>query len=139
VRTPRLILAAAAAAVLALAGCGQMELTPQGDPSRVLNGEVSLPDASSLPQGATVTVRIVEPDTLPPVVLGSQTITDTSVLPVAFHVPYRAEDDLLLHGLNIDVRVSVGGRVQYYNRNRYAVSLGNATDTHRITVDRSGP
>jgi uncharacterized lipoprotein YbaY len=139
VTTTRILLAAAALA--AFAGCGQMEFTPagQGDPSRVLNGEVEIPDASVLPADATVTVRIVDPSVLPPTVLGSQTITNPGSTPVSFSVEYRAEDDLLIKGLNIDVRVSFGGKVQYYNRYRYAVSLGNATDTHRITVDRSGP
>lgn len=150
----------AAAAFAAFAGCSQMELSPSaiGDPARVLNGEVDIPDVSVLPADASVTVRVVdlnahEPGAdadlpqdsavppgvrLPPTVLGAQTIPNPGSVPVIFRVEYRAEDNVLIKGLNIEVRVSYGGKVQYYNRNRYAVSLGNATDSHRITVERSG-
>ena len=31
-----------AAAALALAGCGHLELSPEGDPSRILTGQVEL-------------------------------------------------------------------------------------------------
>jgi uncharacterized lipoprotein YbaY len=139
VKNTRILLALAALA--AFAGCGQMEFSPQGqgDPARVLTGEVDIPDASVLPADASVTVRIEDTSSMPPAVLGSQTIANPGSTPVSFRVEYRAEDDVLMRGLNIEVRVSYGGKVQYYNRNRYAVSLGNATDSHRITVERSGP
>jgi uncharacterized lipoprotein YbaY len=139
VKTTRILLAAAALA--AFAGCGQMEFSPaaQGDPARVLRGEVDIPDATVLPPDASVTVRVVDTSAMPPNVLGSQTIPNPGSVPVEFRVEYRAEDDLLIKGLNIEVRVSYGGKVEYYNRNRYAVSLGSATDSHRITVERSGP
>jgi len=52
---------------------------------------------------------------------------------------YRAEDDVLRKGLNIDARVSFGGKVRYYNRNSYVVTLGNAADAHRISVNPVGP
>jgi uncharacterized lipoprotein YbaY len=138
VKTIRFLFAAAALAVFA--GCG-MEFSPaaQGDPARVLTGEVDIPDVSALPTDASVTVRVVDTSVMPPAVLGAQTIANPGSAPVNFRVEYRAEDDVLIRGLNIEVRVSYGGKVQYYNRNRYAVSLGSATDSHRITVERSGP
>lgn len=131
------ILAAVAAA--ALAGCGHLDTTPEGDPSRVLIGTVDLGDAP-LPAGAVVAVRIVVPqrgDT-PLRVLGSQTITNPGASPVAFRVEYLAEDELLRHGLNVEARVSWGGRVRYLNMNGYAVTLGNAADPHRIVVNAIG-
>jgi uncharacterized lipoprotein YbaY len=159
VKNTRILLALAALA--ACAGCGEMVLSPSaiGDPARVLNGEVDIDDVSALPPDASVTVRVVDMNSpqqgagagqpldsaappvgrLPPTVLGAQTIANPGSVPVNFRVEYRAEDDVLIRGLNIEVRVSYGGKVQYYNRNRYAVSLGNATDSHRITVERSGP
>jgi uncharacterized lipoprotein YbaY len=129
----------ALAALGTLAGCGQMDLTPEGNPSRVLSGEVSIGEAISLPADTTVTVRVIDTNTqgMPPNVLGAQTITNPGVSPVPFHVEFQAEDDLLRLGLNIEVRVSYGGKVQYFNRNHYAVTLGNVSDTHRISVDRS--
>jgi uncharacterized lipoprotein YbaY len=87
-----------------------------------------------------VTVRVVVPqrgDT-PLRVLGSQTISDPGQAPVGFRVEYLAEDDLLRHGLNVEARVSWGGRVRYYNMNGYAVTLGNASDSHRIVVNAVG-
>jgi uncharacterized lipoprotein YbaY len=131
----------ALAALAGFSGCGQVDLAPEGDPARVLNGQVSVGDAGTLPPDAVVTVRVVDANTsgMPARVLGSQTVTNPGSFPVAFRVEYRAEDELLRLGLNIDVRVSFAGRVQYYNRNRYAVSTANASDVHRINVDRSGP
>jgi uncharacterized lipoprotein YbaY len=137
-KTARLIIALAA--LTALAGCGQMDFTPEGNPARVLSGEISLGDAMALPADAVVTVRVVDSNTsgMPPRVLGAQTINNPGASPVTFRVEYNAADELLRLGLNIEVRVSFGGKVQYFNRNHYAVTLGNVSDTHRISVDRSG-
>jgi uncharacterized lipoprotein YbaY len=131
----------AAAAALALAGCGHLEPSPIGDPSRVLTGEVNLGDTIALPADAVVTVRILDSTEVgqPPLVLGSQTLNNPGVSPIGFRVEYRAEDDLLRKGLNIDVRVSFGGKMRYYNVNSYVVTLGNASDTHRISVNPVGP
>jgi uncharacterized lipoprotein YbaY len=137
-KTARILIALAALA--ALTGCGQMDFTPEGNPARVLTGEISLGDAGALPADAVVTVRVIDSGALgmPPRVLGAQTITNPGASPVAFRVEYTAEDELLRQGLNIEARVSFGGKVQYFNRNHYAVTLGNVSDTHRITLDRSG-
>ncbi|HXN35913.1 MAG TPA: YbaY family lipoprotein [Opitutaceae bacterium] len=131
----------AAAAAIALSGCGQVDLTPEGDPGRVLTGTVDVGAEVPLPTGATVTVRVVDTSNagMPPVVLGLQTITNPGVAPIRFRVEYRAEDEVLRRGLNVDARISFGGRVQYFNLNRYAVTLGNAADEHRIAVVPAGP
>ena len=76
---------------------------------------------------------------MPPIVLGSQTITNPGTAPVAFRVEYMADDDRLRLGLNIEARVSFGGRVRFYNLNRYVVTMGNASDLHRIDVNPAGP
>jgi uncharacterized lipoprotein YbaY len=129
------------AAALVLCGCGQMDLTPEGDPGRVLTGTVDIGEETALPADATVTVRVVDASdaTMPPVVLGSQTISDPGVAPIAFRVEYRAVDDLLRQGLNVEARIAYGGKVRYYNLNKYAVTLGNAADAHRISVVPTGP
>jgi uncharacterized lipoprotein YbaY len=131
----------AMAAALALSGCGQMDLTPEGDSARVLNGSVDIGEQTTLPADTTMTVRVVDASApgMPPVVLGSQTITNPGVPPVAFRVEYRAEDEVLRQGLNVEVRISYGGKVRYYNLNKYDVTLGNAADEHRISVVRTGP
>jgi uncharacterized lipoprotein YbaY len=128
------------AAVLALSGCGQIDVSPEGDPARVLTGQVELGDSAALPADAVVTVRVVDASAgMPPRILGSQTIDRPGAAPIDFHVEYRAEDEILRRGLLVEVRVSYGGKVRYFNVNHYAVTFGNAADVHRITVDRAGP
>jgi uncharacterized lipoprotein YbaY len=128
-------------AALGLAGCGQLDLTPEGDPSRVLTGQVEIDGSAALPPDTVVTVRVVDASALgmPPQVIGAQTINNPGNAPVEFRVLYRADDELLRKGLNIEARVSFGGKVRYFNLNRYAVTLGNAADPHRITVNPAGP
>jgi len=136
----RLIATVAAVCALALSGCGQLDLTPEGNPSRVLVGRIDLGDAALLPADTVATVRVVDASVagMPPEVLGSQTIRNPRVAPIPFRVEYRAEDERLRRGLNIEVRISFGGKVRYFNRNKYAVTLGNAAEAHRITVNPAG-
>jgi uncharacterized lipoprotein YbaY len=131
----------AAVAALGLSGCGQLDLTPEGDPSRVLTGQVQIGGEIALPADTVVTVRIIDESAvgMPPLVLGSQTIRNPGVAPISFRVEYQAVDDALRRGLNVEARISYGGRVRYFNLNRYAVTLGNAADTHRINVNPAGP
>jgi uncharacterized lipoprotein YbaY len=128
---------AAALAALAFAGCGQLDLTPEGNPSRVLVGSVELENGSALPADATITVRVVDKSNMgmPPQVLGSKTVTNPGGdAPVNFRVEYWAEDEVLREGLSVEVRVAYGGKIRYYNRSGYSINLGNAANTHRITV-----
>jgi uncharacterized lipoprotein YbaY len=130
-----------AAAAFGLAGCGQLDLTPEGNPSRVVMGQVEVGDEAALPADSVVTVRIVDATAvgMPPQVLGSQTIKNPTAVPVPFRVEYWADDDALRRGLNLEVRVSVGGKLRYYNLNNHVVTLGNAAETHRINVSPVGP
>jgi uncharacterized lipoprotein YbaY len=129
------------AAALALSGCGQLDLTPEGNPSRVVTGQVEVGEDAPLPADTVVTVRIVDASAvgMAPQVLGSQTIKNPGVTPIPFRVEYRAEDEVLRHGLNIEVRVSFDGKVRYYNQNHHVVTLGNASEAHRINVTPVGP
>lgn len=130
-----------AAAVFSLSGCGQLDITPEGDPSRVVTGQVEIGEDVALPADTVVTVRVEDASGIgmPPQVLGSQTIKSPGVAPVPFRVEYRAEDDVLRRGLNIEVRVSIGGKVRYFNANHHVVTLGNAGEAHRISVSPVGP
>ncbi|MSU72752.1 MAG: hypothetical protein EXS43_10475 [Opitutus sp.] len=118
--------------LLAGSGCEHINITPEGNPSRVLHGVVSLP--SALPVGTEILVRLLDltpaektgtyaPGDLPlgdrgrpPVVervLGEYraTLDARSTEPVPSEIADEAEDSLLRQGLNVDVRVSFGGRV----------------------------
>ena len=134
-KTSRWVLPAALAA-LVTAGCGHLNLVPIGEPERVLSGTVILPDDTALPTGATVEVRVLdETNASTPLVLGEQTITDPSSYPITFKVDYNAEDDLLRRGLNIEVRVSYGGRVRFSNRRGSLLTANDADLPHNVRVE----
>jgi uncharacterized lipoprotein YbaY len=117
------------------AGCGHLDLVPIGEPDRVLTGSVRFPEGSDLPPGMSVQVRVLdETKPGPPMVLGDQTITDPSDFPVQFKVEFDAEDDLLRLGLNIEVRVSYDGKVQYENRSGNLVNSNDINEPHEIRV-----
>jgi uncharacterized lipoprotein YbaY len=156
---PRSALPAAVAllaVLLATTGCIHLDLTPQGDSDRVLTGTINLEGGSrSLPDDAVVLVRVEDavpprvaaatqadptllrpppPADMPPEVLGEQLIKHPGSIPLSFSVEYQAEASRLEHGLNVEVRISYGGRVQYINRNSYAIGLNDAAAPHSIWV-----
>lgn len=55
---------------------------------------------------------------------------------VAYRVEYQADDDMLRRGLNIEVRVSYGGRVQLFNSNQYSITLADVKDPHEVEADQ---
>ena len=146
----------AAVSVLLAAGCGHLDLTPEGNPDRTVTGFVDIGGMSLLPADAVVVVRVVDPTgltdtsptevlgspsdsqpkrTMPAKVLGEQVIKNPGSAPVAFRIDYTAADEQLRRGINVEARVSFGGRLMYFNRNSYGITLGNAADPHRISVD----
>jgi uncharacterized lipoprotein YbaY len=126
-------------AAVAATGCGHLNLVPIGEPDRVLTGAVLLPEETSLPPGSVVEVRVLdESNENAPLVLGEQTIKDPSAYPIAFRVEYNAEDDLLRRGLNIEVRVSYGGRVRFSNRRGSLLTANDADTPHNIRVEGTG-
>jgi uncharacterized lipoprotein YbaY len=146
----------AACVTLLVGGCGHITTTVEGDANRVIVGTVNFRGDLVLPPDAEVVVRLVDASAtnqarsvankdLPVVdrpraeltaqVLGEQTIKAPTAGPVAFRIEYRADDALLRHGLNLDARISYGGRVRLRTVNTRAVTLGNATDMHEIWVE----
>jgi uncharacterized lipoprotein YbaY len=131
------VLLAALAAVMT-AGCGHLNLVPIGEPERVLTGTVNLPDGVELPPGTAVSVSVIdESNASAPLVLGEQTLNDPAPGPIAFRVEYNAEDTLLRLGLNIEVRVSYGGKVRYSNVRGSLVTANDADAPHDIRVESS--
>jgi uncharacterized lipoprotein YbaY len=150
-----LTVGAAALAFLFAGGCGHLDLTPEGNPSRVLTGSVEFDGATALPADSVVVVRVVDPTgltetapaqvlgspaieqptALPPKVLGEQVIKNPGQTPVPFRIEYEAGDEQLRRGLNIEARVSSGGKLRYFNRNSYSITLNSVNDPHTVTVN----
>ena len=133
----------AALALAAGAGCAHMgvDTTPESDPNRVVTGTVETGEAIPLPADAVVNVRVVDQSRsdLPPQVLGDQEIRSPGATPIPFSIEFRAEDDVMRRGLNLEARISFGHTVRYFNVSQVAVNLRNAADPHRILVNPSAP
>ena len=141
-KTPLPYLRLAGLIVPLLFGCGHMDFTPAGtgDPSRVLTGTISAQDNDTLPADAEVAVEVVDPqrtlEKAPSSVLGEQLIKNPGQFPIAFRVEYTAVDEALQRGLIVQVRISYGGKVRFFNVNSSSVTLSNLSDPHRISVNR---
>lgn len=127
-------------AALLAAGCGHISLQPEGEPDRVLTGTVNFHAAEPMPPDTVVTVRLIDPAGAAglPMVLGEKTIENPGNPPVPFTIEYRAEDDLLRRGVNLEARVSVGGKLRFYNVNGYGVTLAKATQSQEVWVNPAG-
>jgi hypothetical protein len=136
-------------------GCGSIDTTPEGDPNRVLNGVVN--HDVTLPAGAEIVVRVVEPApkeagvrTGPsdspapgaaPLARAERLLGETRVVlpsgmmqPVPFRVEYLAEDAVLRRGVNVDVRVAIGGKVRYRTINAHVVTLASSPFKQEVSV-----
>ena len=146
-----------------LAGCGHLDLSAENDPNRVLNGTVVFNQPNPLPDDAEILIRVVDEHPEPlsmqadaanrppllnqpvtanaavpppgPEVLAELTLRHPGASPVPFKIEYRAEDEELRHGLNIEVRVSFGGHMQMFNSNQYSLGLTDFKDPHVVEAD----
>lgn len=145
------IVALAAALV---AGCGHIDVTPAGNPERVLKGTVNFRGA--VPGNAEVLVRILEQTTTDASRAvasdqaarpqGGQTqservlgefrgmVPSGALQPMPFEISYTAEDFVLRRGLNIDVRVSVGGKVRMRTMSAHMITMITAPHRQEVWV-----
>lgn len=152
---PFRLLAAGAWLVLS-AGCANLEVVNAGDPHRTVHGTIEFRSATPLPEDAVVLVRIVDlagieqrrdnaSRDLPigdrakaepvPQVLAEQAIKGAAVHAVPFQLEFEASDDLLRHGLNLDARISAGGKVRFRTASAHVVTLGNVEYPHAVWVE----
>ena len=130
-----------AALVFALgAGCAGLNYDAtavSASDERVLTGTVICPSLLALPDHASVLVRVLGTPNAggPPNVLGEQTITEPTGWPVKFRIEYRAEDAVLRRGVNVEARVSAGGKLRFQTVNGHVVTLGNASTSHEVAVE----
>jgi len=155
-KTSSFFLLTACAALFAGAGCSHIEITQEGNPNRTVTGTVEFRSELVLPDDAEVVVRVVDPagteqmraaanSDLPlgdraklapvPQVLGEQTIKSAKGGSIPFHVEYVADDSMLRHGLNIDARISFGGKVRFRTAVAHVLTLGNAESPHTVWLE----
>jgi hypothetical protein len=140
--------------VLVAAGCAHLDTTPAGNPDRVLKGAVNF--NTTVPAGAEIVVRLLEPvggepsrgpgNDVPVAtqsagarterLLGEfrQTLSAGTMQPVPFQFEYRAEDAVLRRGLNVDVRVSVEGKVRLRTISAHVVTLASSPFSQEVWV-----
>jgi uncharacterized lipoprotein YbaY len=157
-KTPlRLLLAALAVAALGLAGCQHLDLAGDGDPQRVLTGTVNLRPDIIFPADTEVVVRVVDltpadrtgRDAAADLALagsaapgqalerefGRQTIQAPAGKPVPFRIEFQADDERLRHGLNVEARISYGGRVHFRTLEGHVVTLASIGFPHEVWVE----
>jgi uncharacterized lipoprotein YbaY len=151
-----LVFLAAFLALFAAAGCSHIEVVPEGDPHRVVNGTVEVRTEMPLPADAVVVVRVIDQAgteqarlaagkdlplgdrakvTPAPQVLAEQTISGVQGNSVPFHLEFTADDELMRHGLNIEARISFAGKVRFRTAIAHALTLGNVDAAHQVFVE----
>ncbi len=144
------------AALVALTGCAQLDLTPESSPDRVLTGTVTA--RALLPVGTQVVIRVVDRANRPPVrgatadlpvertvplaapvelILAEQSLTLEAATnePVPFRIEYRATDAMLRYGLNVEARISHDGKVRHRNVSAHVLTLGSSPFPLEVVVD----
>ena len=151
-----LLLSFVSALLLGTAGCGHVDVAPEGNPNRVVTGTVNVRMDLLPPPDSQVVVRIVRPaDTTaapvspardlvigergtherPEQVLAEQVIRAPAAMPVPFRIEFKAGDDELRHGLNIEARISWGGRLRFRNMEAQAISLDTISQPQTVWVE----
>ena len=129
-----------AGAALLVTGGGHLDVTPPGREDRVLSGMVNYELDAALPADAEVTVRVVDASA-PGAglrVLGETTIKNPGKAPIPFRVEYRADDQVLMHLVQVEARISFGGKLRFYSVAGHPITLGNVNDTHVVQVEPTG-
>jgi hypothetical protein len=138
--------------LLFVAGCGHLDVAASGDPNRVLKGTIAA--GENLPAGTEIVVRLIATAPRPPAgdsnlgtrtlgpaaaterVLGEQRqiLAAFTTAAVPFQVEYQADDALLRRGVNIDARISVGGKLRFRTINAHVVTLSSAPYPQEVAV-----
>jgi uncharacterized lipoprotein YbaY len=137
-------------------GCRGLDLTPETDPDRAVAGTITMAADVVFPPDAELVVRVIDTTprdrpTPPPgvdvpiadrgravvseVVLGEQIIRAPGHKPIPFRVEFRADDATMRRGVNIDARISEGGKVRYRTLNAHLVTLGSVPYPHEVVVE----
>ncbi|HUR60280.1 MAG TPA: hypothetical protein VM029_21325 [Opitutaceae bacterium] len=151
----RILVSLATVMAAFLSGCAQLDVTPDGNPDRVLTGTVN--PRATLPAGAQVLVRVIEVSSAEPIrtvgndlpvaarprppaierVLGeqTQTLAAATSAPVPYRIECRVDDAMLRRGVNIEARISVGGKITHRSVNAQVLTLSASPYPQEIVVD----
>jgi len=146
--------ACCALVLLFLAGCASLDMTPAGNPNRMLRGAVDV--GIPLPAGTEVTLRLLA---VPGAETGRPAGSDLPIAPtqgtaatervvathsfalrapsresLEFAFEYEADDALLRRGLMLDVRISHGGKLRYRTVTAHVVTLSSSPFPQRVQV-----
>lgn len=134
--------------------CSNLELAKETSPDRVLTGTVIA--RGSVPAGAEMSVRLLDlapreaprnpmtemTTTLPRTVVAERVVAEKSFAvttaggePIPFQLPFSATDADLRHGLNLEVRISHGGKVRFRSITAHVVTLASAPYPHEVQVE----
>lgn len=142
-------------ALFASLGCGHVETTVGSDPNRVVTGTVNVRMNLIPPPDAEIVVRIVEPPDVtsapaaaskdlvigergtrerPEQLVGEQIIRAPGALPLPFRIEFRADDGMLRHGLNVEARISWGGRLRFRTIESQVITLRSIERAEPIAI-----
>lgn len=151
------LLIAGCGLLFAALGCSHLDLSSgEGDPNRVFTGTVNAHMSLIPPADAKLVVRVVEPQDVvnaetaptnnlvigergtqlkPERVLGEQVISAPSELPVPFHIECRVSDATMRRGVNIEARLSWGGKLRFRTVQAQAVTLSSAGSQQMVWIE----
>lgn len=128
-----------AIAACVLAGCAHLEITPEGNPDRVLRGSIRFGAHIADAANAVVTVRLLDrAQSDLPAVVGEQRIVGVGTPPIPFEIEYLAEDDQLRRGLILEARVAVAGKLRFYTAGNHIITLANADRPQELMLEAVG-
>lgn len=124
------------AGLCALAGCQNIDTTPQPKGDRVLKGTVNYRSDVVLPADAVVTVRLLDISQSPVRILSEQTFPWPGSLPIPFQLDYQAEDIQPPQRAGMDARITAGGKLRYYNSTPIPISPNSAEGSFTVWVEQ---
>ncbi len=150
------LLFAACGLLLATVGCSHLDVTGEGDPNRVFTGMVKARTSLVPPSDAKLLIRITEPQDVargsttvannlvigergtqltPEHVLAEVPIAAPSELPVPFRIECRISDAMLRRGVNIEARLSWGGKMRFRTMQAQVVTLSTAGEPQTVWIE----
>jgi uncharacterized lipoprotein YbaY len=157
-KLPLLSFLAALGLVAVGAGCQHLDLTPESSPHRVVTGNIVMRQDGFFPADTEALVRVVDlvpldrprnlesnnirvaeanPQERNERVLGSQVVRVTAARAIPFRIEFEADEALLRHGLNVDVRISVEGKIRYRTLSAHMITLSSLPFALEVAVDQA--